>query len=152
LRKAKADCINRILDANANRLKEGWRVCEEVSRFILNDRLLSAGFKRMRHKTDILLKELLSCAFLESRDSLKDVGLKCKQPSEFARKNWQDIFFANMQRVKESLRVLEEFSKLKSGPVSLQFKRIRYGAYELEKRTVKKILSLRDIRHRGAEK
>ena len=39
----------RIIDANYNRAKEGLRVCEDIARFILNDKALSAGFKRARH-------------------------------------------------------------------------------------------------------
>jgi len=41
-----------------------------------------------------------------------------------------------MERVKESLRVLEEFSKLIDGGISDRFKRLRFRAYGAEKRLV----------------
>jgi len=44
-----------------------------------------------------------------------------------------------MQRVKESARVLEEFSKLIDRKVSVGFKNIRYGIYEIEKKIAGKI-------------
>ena len=82
-----------------------------------------------------------SIDLLRERKSLQDVGRDIVI-KELKRKNFQDIFFANIQRVKESLRVLEEFSKLISKNSALQFKRVRYAVYEIEKATAKKISAL----------
>ncbi len=54
------------------------------------------------------------------------------------RSGWKEISVANMERVKESLRVLEEFSKLIDGKIADQFKRLRFKAYNAEKRLVSK--------------
>ena len=70
---------------------------------------------------------------LEGRDSATDTG-KSIYVNELNRKDVRDIFFANIQRVKESLRVLEEFSKLFSIKTAVSFKEIRYQVYELEKK------------------
>jgi len=43
-------------------------------------------------------------------------------------------FYANTQRVKESLRVLEEFAKLDSPVSAERFKTLRYKVYGLEKK------------------
>ena len=44
-----------------------------------------------------------------------------------------DLLYANSQRVKESLRVLEEFAKLVNIKAAEKLKRLRYAAYEVEK-------------------
>ena len=135
--------INRIFDANINRIKEGLRVCEEITRFLICSISLTAGYKRIRHKINTLTGELASSKELfKERQSLTDTGRNIKLSSELKRKNPADIFLANMQRVKESVRVLEEFSKLKDTRVSLGFKRIRYQIYELEKKTSKRLAGL----------
>lgn len=134
--------INRIIDANINRAKEGLRVCEEITRFIFDNRTLTGEFKKIRHKLDVILKKLPPLlSLLKERESLRDVG-KDIYIHELKRKNYQDIFFANIQRIKESLRVLEEFSKLRNIKVAVEFKKIRYRIYEVEKKVIKKISSL----------
>lgn len=132
-------CVNRIIDANINRAKEGLRVCEEIARFILNNQLLTSELKEIRHKIDISIRRL-ACRqdLLRQRSSACDVGRDIFA-NELKRNNLEDIFFANIQRVKESIRVLEEFSKLKNREASLQFKKLRYSVYESEKRIAKKI-------------
>ncbi len=119
------------------------RVCEEITRFVLDNRLLTYEFKKIRHKIDNIIKRLpqTPSALLESRRSLRDVG-KNIYINELKRNSLEDIFFANIQRIKESLRVLEEFTKLVNKSLAVDFKSIRYQIYELEKRTVKKISAL----------
>jgi thiamine-phosphate pyrophosphorylase len=73
----------------------------------------------------------------------QDVGrLNCR--GELKRNNCQSVFLANIQRVKESLRVLEEFSKLVNPGVALGFKKLRYKVYEIEKESFGKISALPD--------
>jgi len=142
LRQNKFCGVDRIIDANINRAKEGLRVCEEVARFILNNRSLTENFKKIRHEIDaciVVLSDRLG--LIKERESLNDVGQEI-YANELKRKSTKDIFFANIQRVKESIRVLEEFSKLKNTAVSVRFKRIRYGVYEIEKKAAKKLMSL----------
>jgi len=79
---------------------------------------------------------------LKERKSLSDIG-KDIYIHELKRKDYRDIFYANMQRVKESLRVLEEFSKLLNSNCAKRFKKIRYNIYEIEKITERRIISLR---------
>ena len=134
--------INRIIDANINRVKEGLRVCEEITRFILDSRSLTLELKKARHRIDAIVKRLsdLQC-LLKERQSLKDVGRNI-YINELRRSDFRDIFLANIQRVKESIRVLEEFTKLKDINIAIQFKKIRYDIYEIEKKATKRIASL----------
>lgn len=135
----KGKVIYRIIDANINRLKEGLRVCEEVTRFVLNSYNLTCELKKARHRIDEILKLLPgNSGFYEQRKSSTDVGRKI-YINELKRSDYQDIFFANAQRVKESLRVLEEFSKLINKRAALEFKALRYEIYGLEKKVFKKI-------------
>lgn len=121
---------------------EGLRVCEEVARFILNNQSLTSKLKEIRHKINAILKRLpRKTELLCARDSQKDVGRDI-YINELRRSNYQDIFFANIQRVKESIRVLEEFSKLMDKKTAIEFKRLRYGIYGLEKRAAEKISAL----------
>ena len=142
-RPAKIKATDRIIDANINRAKEGLRVCEEIARFLLNSQRLTTEFKKIRHQINAIVKGLLPyTALLGARESLKDVG-KDVYIDELKRKDFRDIFFANIQRIKESIRVLEEFSKLKNSDIAIKFKEIRYNIYALEKKVTKKISSLR---------
>ena len=111
---------------------------------MLDDRKLTGGLKRIRHRIDSISEGLRKDPRLISqRDSLRDVGLKVKSQSEFNRRNVADVFCANIQRVKESVRVLEEFSKLNDLKDALRFRKIRYDIYELEKKVALKLPSLR---------
>lgn len=138
--------ISRIIDVNLNRAKEGLRVCEEITRFILDNHKFTAGLKQARHRIDSLgIKIYLPVKLLEQRRARQDVG-RLNSCGELKRANCKDIFWANIQRVKESLRVLEEFSKLIDFRVALGFKQLRYEIYEIEKESFKKISSLPDSR------
>lgn len=134
---SKTKVIYRVIDANINRLKEGLRVCEEITRFILDNYNLTSEFKKIRHKAEVILKYLpRNTELFKERESLGDVGRKI-YINELKRRNYQDIFFANMQRAKESIRVLEEFSKLINKDIAVKFKKLRYNIYELEKKSLK---------------
>ncbi len=134
--------IVRIIDANLNRVKEGLRVCEEITRFILDNHKFTASLKQIRHKIDCLGSKICSPAkLLSQRRAQTDVG-RFNSCGELKRANCKDIFWANIQRVKESLRVLEEFSKLADTRVALGFKQLRYKIYEIEKESFKKIEKL----------
>ena len=134
--------MKRIIDANINRVKEGLRVCEEITRFILNSRSLTLALKEARHEIDAALKNLAAKSeLLQERLSSSDVG-KNIRVNELKRDSLGDIFFANIQRAKESARVLEEFSKLINTGASLKFKKVRYKIYAIEKKAALRISAL----------
>ena len=128
----------RIIDVNINRAREGLRVCEDICRFFYNEKSVTQKYKNIRHILTEILFQLDINAFVKARDAVKDVG-KISSKSEMQRKNVNDIFYANSQRVKESIRVLEECSKLLEIKASQRFKELRYDIYTLEKRIMKNL-------------
>ncbi|MFA5100516.1 MAG: thiamine-phosphate pyrophosphorylase [Candidatus Omnitrophota bacterium] len=142
--------IYRIIDANANRLKEGLRVCEEVSRFILDDNRLTRDLKNIRHEVDGLMAALTSrSACLSGRDSAHDTGRTIHTSRELERAGVGDIFCANIQRAKESIRVLEEFSKILNRKSALGFKDLRYRVYGIEKQSSASLRGINKLSLRG---
>lgn len=129
-----------LIDANLNRLLEGIRVCEEIMRFIYCEKAITLSFKRLRHNTINLIKKwnIDNRLLLDSRNSSRDVG-RGSIKTEMIRRDYKNIFFANIQRAKESLRVLEEFSKLSSSQISGGFKNLRYKLYQLEQKANSKL-------------
>ena len=128
----------RILDANFNRSKEGLRVCEDVCRYIWNAKDFTRQFKMLRHELSAVLSRGKFLALIEARDIRRDVG-QATIATEAQRKNVDEIFWANAQRVKESLRVLEELMKLYNTKSSAQCKQLRYRMYALEQKALKRL-------------
>ena len=130
--------IFRIIDANFNRSREGLRVCEEVARFVWNSRLLTKELKTVRHSITETLKSrpAVSKILFKTRDVKSDVGRIERAKSEMRRLDYSDIFGANIERAKESLRVLEEFFKLIDKDVSAKFTKLRFKVYEIEKKAL----------------
>ncbi|PIS31402.1 thiamine phosphate synthase [Candidatus Saganbacteria bacterium CG08_land_8_20_14_0_20_45_16] len=122
--------IKRIIDANINRAVEGVRVIEEISRFVLEDKKTTGELKHIRSVLRLLAKEL---GVLNNRKISTDVGKDSFSKTEARRETLLDIFAANIKRVQEALRVLEEFSKLTAPKAGQTFKKIRFQIYELEK-------------------
>jgi hypothetical protein len=137
--------ICRLLDANCNRAKEGLRVAEDITRFIISDKKLTGELKDIRHDITLGLKELPvdEKKLIESRSIEEDVGRRTTA-DEINKKDIRQILFANFQRAEESLRVLEEITKVEDKKKSAIFKDLRYRVYEIEKRISEKIPALPD--------
>jgi thiamine-phosphate pyrophosphorylase len=122
--------LYRIIDANLNRSREGLRVCEEIARFVLDDGGLTKEFKSIRHGISdcIKLYPPRLRGIVSARDSGCDVG-RGKQAIEKKHDGWKDVSAANMERVKESLRALEEFSNRIDKKISDKFKKLRFRSY-----------------------
>jgi len=140
-----------IIDANLNRTREGLRVCEDIARFAIADKNIAKSLKSIRHAAtkaflhskSLPLKRLLQARDIE-RDALKFVDFKKENQPDIS-----DIFMANIERVKESLRVTEECSKIIDKAISQKYRSLRFGVYDIEKRAVKKI---RDISSNGRKR
>ncbi len=130
----------RILDANTNRLKEGLRVIEDIARFVKEDKKIMGEIKKARHNIDSYIKAISPDykKQINFRESKQDIGKKTYTESEFKRKNLQEILISNFKRVQESLRVLEEISKIKDVKTAEKFKQLRFKIYELEKNFISK--------------
>ena len=134
----KSDLL-RIIDANLNRSREGLRVCEEISRFVLQDPDSTKKFRNLRHKISRSSRRFPGKmpGLLECRDTQADAGKGALNKTK--RNNYKDVFAANIQRVKESLRVLEEFSKIFDSLLGNYFMRLRFRVYELEKKIIARL-------------
>ena len=128
--------ILRILDANANRCREGLRVTEDVARFLLGRAQAAALAKRLRHRVTEGVRRLPvdQALLLLSRDAEADPGRSSFARAERDRGRMADILSSNLHRAQEASRVLEEFGKPFDPRCARVFKEVRYGIYTLEKR------------------
>ncbi|HPM43322.1 MAG TPA: thiamine-phosphate pyrophosphorylase [Candidatus Omnitrophota bacterium] len=140
------DKIMRIVDANLNRSREGLRVCEDISRFALSSEASTKELRSIRHSISAIAKRFESHlgSVASSRDAVEDIGRSSRIKGGIKRGSLRDVLMSNMQRSKESLRVLEEFFKIIDLSVSKRFSRLRFKAYDVEKNILRKIDSLRN--------
>jgi thiamine-phosphate pyrophosphorylase len=125
------------MDANFNRSKEGLRVCEDVCRYVLNEQSSTRKYKAARHQLTEIVSGLNMSGLIRSRNIMRDIGRRSTE-AEFKRHDAMDIYFANSQRVKESIRVLEEFMKLRNKRLAEKLKKLRYRVYALEKTIIER--------------
>ena len=102
----------RILDANFNRAREALRVLEDYSRFVLNDSVLSASAKEIRHELCQCLSLLPGDRLIASRDTPGDVGTSISTATEKQRHDSSAVARASASRLSEALRCLEEYGRL----------------------------------------
>ncbi|NQU18307.1 MAG: thiamine phosphate synthase [Candidatus Saganbacteria bacterium] len=121
--------ILRIIDANTNRVQEGLRVVEEISRFVLNDKKVSLQIKKMRQIVKSFTIKLKASKY---RDTRGDVGRRTYSKGESKRSSVYSVFKSNIKRAEEGLRCLEEFSKLIDPQLGRRFKELRFQSYDLE--------------------
>ena len=122
----------RVLDASLNRATEGLRVVEDYVRFVLDDRHLTEQFKRLRHDLAAAGGQLSLAERHAARDTQADVGTTVSTPSEGERRDAWQVCVASLERVKQSLRSLEEFSKVATPQAVGELERLRYWLYTLE--------------------
>ena len=122
--------VYRILDANLDRAREGLRIIEEWCRFGLNSSSLAEECKKMRQELGILH----TWEIRQARDTPTDVGTELSHPQEKTRDSIESLLQANLARVQEALRVLEEYGKLYSPDINMAgiCKALRYRVYTLE--------------------
>ncbi len=132
----------RIIDANLNRISEGLRVLEDIARLLLNDRALTKQLKTMRHelvRSDWSFNQQL----LQARNSESDVGINIEVPGEEKERELPVIAVANARRVQESLRTMEELTKIPGGIPRLdseKFKQARFNLYSIEQALLSRLL------------
>ena len=125
--------VFRILDAAANRCREGLRVVEDYARMVLNDAHLSREIKETRHALVPLLSRLHLDAAVQARDTQHDVGTSIHTVFEMARPSVWSVALANIKRVQEALRTLEEYGKTIDAVAAAGIGDLRYRFYTIEK-------------------
>jgi thiamine-phosphate pyrophosphorylase len=125
--------VYRILDASANRAREGLRVLEDYTRFAWNDPWLTQELKSLRHSLQQAMDRLPRHELLEARDTQHDVGTCINTGTEWSRTHALDVLAANFKRTEEALRSLAEFGKLECRPLAEAAETARYRLYTLER-------------------
>jgi thiamine-phosphate pyrophosphorylase len=126
-----AETIDRILDANFNRLAEGLRVIEDMTRLGLDDAAMAGRLKRLRRDAG-RLRQAMPGDLLGARDSQGDVGrVRVKEPAR--RADEAEALGAAFGRSREAARVIEEMAKLRDAGAATRAKAIRFEIYDLER-------------------
>jgi thiamine-phosphate pyrophosphorylase len=120
--------IYRILDVNLDRAREGLRIVEEWCRFGLSNVQLTRECKDLRQE----LARWHTAEIRSHRDTPNDLGTDLTHPQEEQRLNIEQVLQANLCRVQEALRVLEEYGKIYSTEMGIACKQMRYRVYTLE--------------------
>ncbi|MBI3862176.1 MAG: thiamine phosphate synthase [Planctomycetia bacterium] len=139
----------RIIDAAANRAREGLRVVEDYVRFTLDDRHLTSLLKNWRHRLAEALIVVDARQLVASRDTRADVGTGVSTRREGLRSTVWDVVVANLKRVEEAARTLEEFGKVLSPDLGGRIEALRYELYTLEKAVAVTCASRRRFEGRG---
>lgn len=135
--------VLRVIDANLNRAIEGIRTIEDTVRFILEDGPSTLRLKEIRHRIKREIEALFGRgqALLAARESGRDVGFYSSVKDELKRSDPIEILEASFKRTEESLRVLEEFTKLFNPDSGIAFKKLRFEFYSLEKKILTSYLT-----------
>lgn len=136
----------RVIDAALNRAAEGLRVVEDYARMILNDPYLTGQFKSLRHRLFSASEAFQTSERVASRDTPRDVGTTITTETEQQRDSVTGIVQANLSRVQQALRTIEEYSKLVYPAAAAMIEPLRYESYTLEKAILTTILSLANLK------
>ena len=137
--------LARILDASANRAREGLRVIEDYARFVLSDSGLTRRLKDIRHRFGEAVRGFDPDWLLTARDTPGDVGTHIMAMDEGTRANARAVLIANFKRITEALRSLEEYTKVSDQWVSGRFEVLRYDVYTIEKRLMAAVAARRQL-------
>ena len=132
--------IMRIVDANCNRISEGLRFLEDISRFIFNDQALSQQIRNVRH-TIARNIGILGNNPISERDADGDVGATFDPAQQL--QDMPSLITANAKRIEEGLRIIEELAKLPELNVFLRsadFQQLRFNVYTIERNLIDKLL------------
>jgi thiamine-phosphate pyrophosphorylase len=130
----------RLLDANANRAREGLRTIEDTARFVLNKPEAAKALRTLRHGLDELVRRQYK-TLLRARDVSHDSGRgNVAKPYDGGIRT---LLAANFKRCEEALRVLEEYGRVLSPRAVKRAQAIRFKVYQWET----KLLSNGLIRH-----
>jgi thiamine-phosphate pyrophosphorylase len=128
----------RLIDANANRAREGIRTCEDYIRFTVQHARWALVLKSMRASiTTIINANVAEHELIAARHVSGDLGRPVDDDalqSEHLKNNEDALSVARrgLKRGQEALRVLEEFLRVRNPESAVQFSKHRYTLYEVE--------------------
>ena len=140
----------RVIDANANRAREGLRVSEDLLRLAYDEPALFRRLRALRHGVTRLLRQLPvgQAELIDARDTRTDSGRR----AGFAGvASLHHLLLLNLQRAKEALRVLEETSRVLDPRrrTAAGFQRLRFDLYDAERDILLRLAALRHPRPRS---
>ena len=110
---------------------------------LLEDVTLTRRCQRFRYALNAAASSLPASSLLNSRNSSQDVGRPSRRGLIRPHHKILDLVQANMRRVQEALRVLEEFTRLEFPEASYAFGGLRFRAYTLEQTFHSKLPTVR---------
>lgn len=125
--------VLRMIDAAANRAREGIRAVEDYVRFALDDVHLTKLLKTWRHDFTIALRSVGGADLIAARETQADVGTTVTTTAESHRASMSHVVRANLKRAQEATRTIEEYGKLLGGELAGHLEKLRYRLYTLEK-------------------
>ena len=138
----------RMIDAAANRVREGVRVLEDYVRFGLDDPHLTRLLKEWRHEFSQLFTAEETRRLLLCRDTQADVGTTIHTRHETVRESLADVVRAAFKRIQEALRTMEESYKIVHPDLADLPGQLRYRMYTLERAVLLTELSLSRLAER----
>ncbi|MCE9618391.1 MAG: thiamine phosphate synthase [Planctomycetes bacterium] len=124
---------HRLLDAAANRAREGLRTLEDVLRFALDRADLLERAKQVRHRLAAALGRFPAGLLEAHRDAVGDEGRHVRTEREMERGDLRDVAVAATKRATEALRSLEEVGKMVDAAFARDIAAMRYLMYDLER-------------------
>ena len=138
--------VFRLLDAAANRVAEGYRVVEDICRFVLDDNASGRALKDARQELRLAISGIAdNVVLLSERDTEEDLGKNWEGAGEYKRADLAEIVTVNFKRIQEGLRSIEELFKLlaagKTVNITKKIEKARYESYVLEKNILHKVFA-----------
>jgi thiamine-phosphate pyrophosphorylase len=130
-----ADSILRLLDANANRAREGLRTAEDYIRFSLGEARWAKRLRLARHDLTALLHSVVPP---ERLVAARRVGSDSGHPSANREAHTVDsvearaVAIRGLKRAEEAIRVLEEYVRGIDIEAARRFSEMRFAGYEAE--------------------
>lgn len=123
----------RAMDANVNRVSEGFRVLEDVCRFLLNKPECALQIRQLRHRVRGCFS-FYDDKLMSYRDVLGDDNRSVSITQGGSRQEVVTLVKANAKRVQEGLRVLAELCSLNEMENRRHMlESLRFEAYNIEK-------------------
>jgi thiamine-phosphate pyrophosphorylase len=122
---------DQLIDLNLNRLSEGLKVLEDITRFFFRDKNSLLRIRTLKRNLWKNVSEIRK-KVIWARQSKQDLGRSAAFDIH-RRGNIVDTLTANFKRGQEASRVLEELFKTINSEHSRSFKTLRFMLYDWEK-------------------
>jgi thiamine-phosphate pyrophosphorylase len=137
----------RLIDANANRAREGIRTAEDYVRFELGAAQQAGALKKLRASiTTCMQRHFSDRDLLASRNSVSDPGRPITSDKASASELPLAVAHRGLKRGQEALRVLEEYLRAEFPNTSTEISGIRFTLYDMEQWLISNAKSLKTLK------